>query len=147
VAKAEPIAKTEPVTRVEPVVRRQAAAKAEPVAKSEPVAKTETVAKAEAVVRSQPTRTAAAAGRAKPVGPDWRTYGPMQVDWANWRAMGGSFVAPSLGSDGKPHYLAVNCGARKLNATSQSGQWKTWDSPQNDFEQQLVSDICTSKGA
>ena len=77
----------------------QAAAKAEPVAKSEPVAKTETVAKAEAVVRSQPTRTAAAAGRAKPVGPDWRTYGPMQVDWANWRAMGGSFVAPSLGSD------------------------------------------------
>jgi hypothetical protein len=80
------------------------------------------------------------------VGSDWRTYGPMQVDWANWRAMGGSFVAPSLGSDGKPHYLAVNCGARKLNATSQSGQWKTWDTPQTDFEQKLVSDLCSSKG-
>jgi len=82
----------------------------------------------------------------KPVGPDWRTYGPMQVDWANWRAMGGSFVAPSLGSDGKPHYLAINCGARKLNATSQSGQWRSWGSPQNDYEQRLVSDLCTSKG-
>ncbi|MFZ9270406.1 MAG: LysM peptidoglycan-binding domain-containing protein [Prochlorococcaceae cyanobacterium] len=82
----------------------------------------------------------------KPVGPDWRTYGPMQVDWANWRAMGGSFVAPSLGRDGKPHYLAINCGARKLNATSQSGQWRTWDSPQNDYEQRLVSDLCSSKG-
>ncbi|MEB3234533.1 MAG: peptidoglycan-binding protein, partial [Cyanobacteriota bacterium] len=82
----------------------------------------------------------------KPVGPDWRTYGPMQVDWANWRAMGGSFVAPSLGRDGKPHYLAINCGARKLNATSQSGQWRTWDSPQNDDEQRLVSDLCSSKG-
>ena len=82
----------------------------------------------------------------KPLGSDWRTYGPMQVDWANWQTMGGSFVAPSLGSDGKPHYLAINCGARKLNATSQSGQWKTWDAPQTDFEQQLVSDLCKSKG-
>jgi hypothetical protein len=78
--------------------------------------------------------------------PDWRSYGPVQVDWANWRPMGGSFVAPSLGSDGKPHYLAINCGARKLNATSQSGQWRTWDSPQNDEEQRLVSDLCSSKG-
>ena len=79
-------------------------------------------------------------------GPDWRSYGPMQVDWASWRPMGGSFVAPSLGSDGKPHYLAINCGARKLNATSQSGQWRTWDTPQNEEEQRLVSDLCSSKG-
>jgi len=92
------------------------------------------------------TSSKPAAVARKPMGPDWRTYGPMQVDWANWRAMGGSFVAPSLGSDGKPHYLAINCGARKLNATSQSGQWRSWDSPQNDYEQRLVSDLCTSKG-
>ena len=162
VAKAEPVTRTAPVaktaSRVEPV------AKAEAVTKAESAAQTEPAAKAEVVARVQPTRTATttrtatartATARAatatptasKPVGPDWRTYGPVQVDWANWRAMGGSFVAPSLGSDGKPHYLAVNCGARKLNATSQSGQWKTWDSPQNDFEQQLVSDICSNKGA
>jgi len=92
------------------------------------------------------TSSKPAAVARKPVGPDWRTYGPMQVDWANWRAMGGSFVAPSLGSDGKPHYLAINCGARKLNATSQSGQWRSWGNPQNDYEQRLVSDLCTSKG-
>lgn len=95
------------------------------------------------VVRTSPVAS-------KPVttktGPDWRTYGPMQIDWANWRSMGGSLVAPSLGSDGKPHYLAVNCGARKINATSQSGQWKTWDSPQSDEEQRLVTDLCSSKG-
>ncbi|MBM5798421.1 MAG: LysM peptidoglycan-binding domain-containing protein [Cyanobacteria bacterium M_surface_7_m2_040] len=100
-------------------------------------------------VKPRPTTATAnkpAAVARKPVGPDWRTYGPMQVDWANWRAMGGSFVAPSLGRDGKPHYLAINCGARKLNATSQSGQWRTWDSPQNDYEQRLVSDLCTTKG-
>ena len=26
---------------------------------------------------------------------DWRTYGPLQVDWANWRPMGGAGL-PSL---------------------------------------------------
>jgi len=94
-------------------------------------------------VSSKPVSSKPAASKA---GPDWRTYGPMQIDWANWRSMGGSLVAPSLGSDGKPHYLAVNCGARKINATSQSGQWKTWDNPQSDEEQRLVSDLCTSRG-
>ena len=83
----------------------------------------------------------------KPQGPDWRSYGPLQVDWANWQPMGGSFVAPTLNSDGKPVYLAVNCGARKLNATSQSGQWKSWDAPQSDFEEQLISDICKARAS
>jgi hypothetical protein len=83
----------------------------------------------------------------KPLGPDWRSYGPLQVDWANWQPMGGSYVAPTLNGDGKPVYLAVNCGARKLNATSQSGQWKSWDAPQTDFEEQLISDICKARAS
>jgi LysM repeat protein len=74
--------------------------------------------------------------------PDWRPYGPLQVDWANWQPMGGSMVAPTLNGEGQTLYLAVNCTARKINATSQAGQWKTWDDPQADFEQKLVSDLC-----
>ncbi|MFO0138768.1 MAG: LysM peptidoglycan-binding domain-containing protein, partial [Cyanobacteriota bacterium] len=27
---------------------------------------------------------------------DWRPYGPLQVDWANWQPMGGSLVAPTI---------------------------------------------------
>jgi hypothetical protein len=68
------------------------------------------------------------------------------VDWANWTPMAGSYVAPSLNSEGQPLYLAINCGARRLNATGQSGTWKTWDAPQSDFEEQLISDLCRSKG-
>jgi LysM repeat protein len=83
----------------------------------------------------------------KSVGPDWRTYGPISVDWANWQSMGGSYVTPSLNGEGQPLYTAINCGARKLNATSQGGQWKTWDSPRNDAEQQLVDDLCKAKGS
>jgi LysM repeat protein len=83
---------------------------------------------------------------AKNVAPDWRTYGPISVDWANWQSMGGSYVAPSLNGEGQPLYTAINCGARKLNSTSQSGQWKTWEGPRSDAEQQLVNDLCKAKG-
>jgi hypothetical protein len=68
------------------------------------------------------------------------------VDWANWQPMAGSYVAPSLNSEGQPLYLAINCSARRLNATGQSGTWKTWDAPQSDFEEQLISDLCKAKG-
>lgn len=77
---------------------------------------------------------------------DWRSYGPLQVDWANWKPMGGSYVAPTLNSEGDPLYLAINCGARKVNATSQTGQWNTWEDPSSDDEQKLVTDLCKTKG-
>ncbi|MFN9694195.1 MAG: LysM peptidoglycan-binding domain-containing protein [Synechococcaceae cyanobacterium] len=106
-----------------------------------------------ATASTRPTQvaTAAASSRpaqasATPAKPDWRTYGPLQVDWANWQPMGGSLVAPTLNADGRSLYLAINCGARKLNATGQAGQWKTWDDPQTDFESQIVSDLCKSRG-
>lgn len=69
------------------------------------------------------------------------------MDWANWQSMGGSYVTPTLNGDGQGLYLAINCSARKLNATSQSGQWKSWDSPQTDFEQRLINDLCRAKGS
>jgi len=94
---------------------------------------------------SKPTNTAIASASSAPTGggkPDWRSYGPLQVDWANWQPMGGSLVAPTLNAQGQSLYLAINCTARKLNATSATGQWKTWDDPQADFELQMVNDLC-----
>jgi LysM repeat protein len=81
---------------------------------------------------------------ARPAG-DWRNYGPLQVDWSKIQPMGGSYVAPSLNSDGQTLYLAVNCTARKINLTSQAGQWRTWENPSKDFEHKLVLDICQAK--
>jgi LysM repeat protein len=98
------------------------------------------------VAKPAPKPTTTAAKASKPSSPDWRSYGPLQVDWANWQPMGGSYVAPSLNSDGQPLYLAINCGAKRLNATGQSGTWKTWDAPQSDFEHKLINDLCTAKG-
>ena len=135
-----------------PVVPAAAQPKIQPTPKPSPVVATP-IAKASTTPTTATTSpasrpsTGSKPSSSKPQGPDWRSYGPLQVDWANWQPMGGSFVAPTLNGDGKPVYLAVNCGARKLNATSQSGQWKSWDAPQSDFEEQLISDICKARAS
>ena len=80
----------------------------------------------------------------KPATPDWRTYGPLKVDWANWQPMGGSQVAPTLNEGGQSLYLAINCNARKINATDKAGQWQAWEDPQAGFESQMITDLCKS---
>ena len=75
----------------------------------------------------------------------WRTYGPMRVDWGQWQPMGGSMVTPGINEAGQPIYLAVNCGARKMNATTAEGNWQDWQDPSADFQQKLMSDFCTSQ--
>ncbi len=105
-------------------------------------------------VQSKTTRTKAAPIKAAPAKTTktpsveakpaaWRTYGPLQVDWSNWQSMGGSMVAPTLNSEGKPLYVAVNCSARKINVTSSDGAWKSWIAPQTNFEKDLVKDRCS----
>ena len=73
---------------------------------------------------------------------DWRYFGPLQVDWSNWRTMAGSLVAPTLNKQKQPLCVAVNCGARKLNITGSGGTWKTWESPSESFERDLVKAAC-----
>ncbi len=76
----------------------------------------------------------------------WRTYGPLQIDWSSWRAMGGSFVAPSLNKQNKPLYLAVNCLAKQINSTGANGEWKEWNLPKASFEHDLIRDVCRANG-
>ena len=141
-AKPEPKPATETAT---PVAAAPLAAKPEPKPEPKPAAKPATATVA-AKPAAKPAAAASSSKPGKPASPDWRNYGPLQVDWANWQPMGGSYVAPSLNSDGQPLYLAINCNAKRLNATGQSGTWKTWDAPQSDFEHKLINDLCTAKG-
>ena len=159
------VAATTPVKQAEPTVTKTEVAIKPSVATTVAATTTSTTAtvqpekkpepaKAEVAKREdpKPTVTKAAVAKAEPSSktaagstPDWRSYGPLQVDWANWQSMGGSYVAPSLNSEGQPLYLAINCNAKRLNATGQSGAWKTWDAPQSDFEQKLITDLCRAK--
>jgi LysM repeat protein len=108
-----------------------------------------TTAVATPIASRSVTPAAAPAATASAATPklDWRRYGPLQVDWSGWQPMGGSLVAPVMNAKGDTLYLAINCGARKLNATSTAGDWRTWDSPQADFEQRLVNDLCRTRGS
>ncbi|MEB3159109.1 MAG: LysM peptidoglycan-binding domain-containing protein [Synechococcus sp.] len=89
------------------------------------------------------TATTKPASSVAPKQADWRSYGPLKVDWANWQTMAGSEVAPTLNADGQPLYLAVNCAASKINVTGANGAWKTWSEPENEFERDLVKDRCS----
>ena len=127
-----------------PVVEKPAVPVAQAV-QPEPKPAVNAVVTAKADPTPKPAKTETAP--AKPAKPDWRSFGPLQVDWANWQPMGGSFVAPGLNATGQSFYLAVNCSAKRINATGPSGAWKTWDLPGTDYEQQLVKDLCRDKGA
>ena len=140
--KPEASPKPETAQTPETVVRQEPAVKAEVKAEPQPEGKAEVTAKAETATKPAKTPVASA----KPAKPDWRSFGPLQVDWANWQPMGGSLVAPGLNATGQSFYLAVNCSAKRINATGPSGAWKTWDLPSTDYEQQLVKDLCREKG-
>ena len=141
-AKPEPSPQGEPAPKPESAVRQEPAVKPEVKPEPKPVMKAEVTPKADT---TKPAKTDVTSG--KPAKPDWRNFGPLQVDWANWQPMGGSFVAPGLNATGQSFYLAVNCSAKRINATGPSGAWKTWDLPSTDYEQQLVKDLCRDKGA
>ena len=143
--------RTTPVARTS--IAAAAAAASTPVAAAVPTPRPSSAA---ASINPRPvapqTRTAtatavqASAPAAAVATNSWRRYGPLQVDWSNWQPMGGSLVAPILNAKGDTLYLAINCGARKMNATSAAGDWRTWDDPQADFERRLVNDLCSSRG-
>jgi LysM repeat protein len=126
---------TQPVsTAIKPVAME----KPKVQAKAKPVQTKKPAPKAKPVQAAKPQQTLAKSA-------DWRTYGPLQVDWANWQPMGGSQVVPTLNAKGQALYLAVNCSAKKINATGADGSWKVWEAPKNRFEKDLVKDRCQVK--
>ena len=126
------------VVTVQPTVQAKTTHVQTKAVQTKPVQVKKPVAKAKPVEAAKPQQTLAKSA-------DWRTYGPLQVDWGNWQAMGGSQVVPTLNAQGQALYLAVNCSAKKINATGSDGSWKTWEAPKNRFEQDLVMDRCQAK--
>ena len=143
----DPSFNTPITTQAQPTTTKLIQAKAKPVqtkaaqtkpVQTKPVQAKKPVVKAKPVKAAKPKQTLAKSA-------DWRTYGPLQVDWGNWQAMGGSQVVPTLNAQGQALYLAVNCSAKKINATGADGSWKTWEAPKNRFEKDLVKDRCQVK--
>ncbi len=73
---------------------------------------------------------------------DWREYGDLKINWTSWKKVESNSIALSLNKKGKPLYLAVNCYSTKLNWKKVNGQWNQWFAPKNDFEFNLLDDLC-----
>ncbi len=73
---------------------------------------------------------------------DWRKYGSLKINWANWKVMNGSYVTPAINTEGKPLFLAINCDTTRMNNTGEGNQWKQWFAPSKEFEFNLLDDIC-----
>ncbi|MEB3325800.1 MAG: LysM peptidoglycan-binding domain-containing protein, partial [Cyanobacteriota bacterium] len=98
-------------------------------------------------VAAAPRPATAAAQEASTGKSDWRSYGPFQVDWTSWQPMGGSMVAAVITAKGESLYTAINCGARKINSTTPTGQWGTWNNPASEVETKLVNDFCSRRAS
>ena len=73
---------------------------------------------------------------------DWRDYGSLRVNWSTWNTIGDNSIALGLNSKGRPLYLAVNCYSSKLNWKTINGKWNQWFAPTNNFEFDLLDDLC-----
>jgi len=98
-------------------------------------------------VAAAPRPATAAVQEASTGKSDWRSYGPFQVDWTSWQPMGGSMVAAVITAKGESLYTAINCGARKINSTTPTGQWGTWNNPASEVETKLVNDFCSRRAS
>ncbi|TWB96361.1 LysM domain-containing protein [Synechococcus sp. Ace-Pa] len=131
-----------PAAAAKPAPARPATPQATQAKPATPAPAATTAAAPATAATTTPATTAAATTAAAGGPPDWRTYGPIQVDFTTWQPLGGSQVASALNNQGQQLFLAVNCSAKKINTTGEGGVWKTWAAPQADFEERLIVDAC-----
>ncbi len=71
-----------------------------------------------------------------------RRYGVLKVNWSSWKKFKDNSIALAFNDKGKPLYLAVNCYSSKINWKKINGEWNQWLTPRNDFEFNLLDDLC-----
>ena len=72
----------------------------------------------------------------------WLKYGPLTINWSDWRYFDGSYITLGKNKQNKSFFLAINCERRALNNNLKNINWASWYLPQKDFEFELVSDFC-----
>ena len=76
---------------------------------------------------------------------NWKSYGPLKINWSSWKMNDKSFIANTIHESGKPLLIAINCQKKIINRTGEKGIWRDWISPIADFEKDLLNDVCKKK--
>tara|TARA_Y100001968_G_C19443618_1_gene763991 strand:+ start:1128 stop:2003 length:876 start_codon:yes stop_codon:yes gene_type:complete len=75
---------------------------------------------------------------------DWKEYGPLKINWTSWKEYEGNHVTSTIHKSGKPLFIAINCFKRRINRTGPAGEWRKWIDPRENFEHDLINDLCQS---
>lgn len=73
---------------------------------------------------------------------NWKSYGPIKINWSNWKYQDGSYVSSALNKNGQPLFIAIKCPDQKINRTGANGNWRNWMAPRDDFEYKLLKEFC-----
>ena len=72
----------------------------------------------------------------------WLIYGPLKVNWQDWRYLKGSYITKVKNKKETSLFLAVNCEKRRMSHTLKNGEWTNWFFSKHDFEHALINDFC-----
>ena len=72
----------------------------------------------------------------------WLRYGPLTINWSDWRYSDGNYITNAKSKRNRPFYLALNCERRVLNHSLNSSDWPSWYFPERDFEFKIINDFC-----
>ena len=73
---------------------------------------------------------------------EWKNYGPLKINLSSLKSEDENLIANSIHESGKPLFIAVNCNKKIINRTGKNGIWRDWISPRENFEYDLVNDLC-----
>jgi len=72
----------------------------------------------------------------------WLKYGPIIINWSDWRYFGGYYITQAKNKRNSSFYLAISCKERVLTHALKNYQWTSWYFPKSDFEFKLINDFC-----
>ncbi len=74
--------------------------------------------------------------------PEFRSYGPLILNWSEWKSKNDNHIVPTYFVGDKIIYLAINCKKKLINVNTDNLNWKNWKSPIYKFEKDILDDFC-----
>ncbi len=74
----------------------------------------------------------------------WRSYGPLKINWSQWKQKDNSYVTLALNKNLNVLFIALTCKKNQINVTNKDTKWLGWQAPESIFEKNIIYDFCTN---
>jgi len=72
----------------------------------------------------------------------YKEYGPIRIFLSNSFRKDNISLIKGINLRNQYFYLAIACNKRLINVTGTDLTWKNWSYPKEDFENQIINDVC-----